>query len=179
MKILVAVDVKFVMTQLKINLISTKYIMKFINYLPLFITAFVPKKLQGHWHQIATNDPSIPNFCKNHTLIWELKDNKNYQVQFNANCYINVSLPLEGVIENNCTLYENFKYLPKIHRINIVNTIEENDTYEIIETIGYLHFYRKKIYQLWSRKPIDTQKIKEFIENAELKYNVTNVQITL
>lgn len=153
--------------------------MKFFSYLPLFITTFVPKKLQGHWHQIATNDPSIPSFCKNHTIDWKLhRDNKNYQVKFNANCYINVSVHLEGKIEDNFTFYENFKYLPKIHRINIVNIVEENDTYQLIETIGYLHFYRKKIYQLWSRKPIDIQNIKEFIKSAEIKYNITDIHIT-
>jgi hypothetical protein len=171
------VSVEVVSTQLKIKIFSTRYIMKFLSYLPLFITSFIPKKLQGQWNQIATNDPSIPRFCKNHTLDWKLKNNKDYDVEFNANCYINVSIHLEGKIENN-TLYENFKFLPKIHRINIVNIVEENDTYQLVETIGYLHFYRKKIYQLWSRKPIDTQTITKFIENAEIKYNVTDIHIT-
>lgn len=153
--------------------------MKFYSYLPLFITTFVPKKLQGQWRQIATNDPTIPSFCKNHTLFWNLKsDNKNYEVQFKANCYLNVYVNLEGKIEDNCTFYENLKYLPKIHRINIVNIIEENEKYQLIETIGYLHFYRKKIYQLWSRTPIDQKDIKEFIKGAELKYNVTDIHIT-
>lgn len=152
--------------------------MKFLSYIPLFIVSFSPKKLEGTWLQIATNDPSIPCFCKNHTLDWKLHPNeKNYDIQFKANCYINVSVNLEGIISNG-SLYENFKFLPKIHRINIVNIIEENDTYQLIETIGYLHFYRKKIYQLWSRKPIDTQTITKFIENAEIKYNVTDIHIT-
>jgi hypothetical protein len=155
--------------------------MKFYSFIPSIITTikyFIPEKLQGHWYQVATNDPTIPHFCKNHTIEWKLASNKkDYYVKFLANCTLNVTILLHGTIKNG-TLYENFNHLPKIHKIDIVNIKEENNTYQLMEAIGYLHFYNKRLYQLWTRTPLPICKVKEYIKNATEKYNVTDIKVT-
>lgn len=157
--------------------------MKFY-FLPLFINSlisFEPKKLEGKWYQLATNDPTIPNQCNYQKLSWILNnDNKNYEVNFESKCFnVDIKIDLHGTIINN-TLYENFKPLEKKHKNNIVNIVTKKNDYDIVELIAeynVFNIYKKNIYQLWSRKILDKKHIQLYIDNAIKKYNISDVRL--
>lgn len=144
---------------------------------------FTPELLQGYWNQLATNDPTIPSFCTCNKLLWELSANKKeYTIQFKAKCYdnLNVKVPLHGYIKNG-SLYENFKFLPRIHKIDIDNVVLNNETYEVVELLAdynVIGLYKKTIYQLWSRKPMEWDSLKKYIKEARLKHKLDDIRIT-
>lgn len=150
-------------------------IMKIIHYDPF--------KLEGKWYQIATNDPTIPSYCKSQKVNWKLKpNNKEYEFEFSTKCYnkLDIKVNIHGDIVNK-ELYENFKPLIKKYKNNIVNIVEENNKYNIVEFIAKFHIfniYHKNIYQLWSRKELSDSEIHKYIDNAQIKYHIDDIRIT-
>jgi len=163
------------------------HVMLLLRWLALVlpILKFNPKRLEGRWHQLATNDPTIPSLCKNQTLYWKLnKNQKEYEIDFHATCgggciQQPISVSLHGDIKN-FTFYENFKSFPKVYRNQVVSIEVVGNTYNIVELIAEIHLFglfKKRIYQLWCRKPIPVEKIKNYIQRAQETYNVTHVRI--
>lgn len=146
------------------------------------VLKFNPQRLEGRWHQLAANDPTIPSLCKNRTLDWKLHINqKEYEVAFNTLCGQQpVTVFLHGDIRN-FTFYENFKTFPKVYRNQVVSIEVVDNTYHIVELIAEFHLFgmfKRRIYQLWSRKHIPIDTIIKYIQRAQTKYNVTNVRMT-
>lgn len=135
------------------------------------------KKLNGPWYQCATNDPTIPCFCNKNSILFSLSENENkYTIKFNSECVgKNFTVPLYGDIVNN-TFYENFQGFPKIHENNIVNVVENNEIYEIVE---WFSMYKKnfRVYQLWSRKKLEKTTIMNYVKRAKEKYGLYHVVI--
>jgi len=152
--------------------------MRFARCIPFFILQIIPKKLEGQWYQLATNDPTIPTGCKCNQLIWKWTPNeKEYDIKFYANCYtLNVNVDIHGIIQNN-TMYDNFKPFQRVNQNKIINVIGDYEMIEILTEYNIFHMFKKRIYQLLSRRKIPLQEVKTYIHNAENMYNVSGIRV--
>jgi len=146
------------------------------TFLLFLLMKFDYKKLNGLWYQCATNDPTIPLFCKEHNLLFSLsEDETNYKISFTADCICkDFTVPIHGDIKND-KFYDNFEFLPKVNENKIINVVENDETYEIVEWLAL--YNTLKIYQLWSRKKLDQTTIQKYIENSKEQYNFKFVRV--
>lgn len=154
--------------------------------IPMFTPSslnFSLRDLEGTWNQVATNDPTIPPFCTRHLLRWTLgPDKESYTIDFRATCFglLKVHIPLHGIIRNG-TLYENVMYLPPVFKVQVVDVESLDNKLERVQFIvdlDFAGFYRKKVWQMWSRDPLTRATVQRYIEAAQTVYQVKDVWIT-